>query len=490
MQSKINKVDSENIKNNSSALSGKVNANIVDKFPDPNLSLIGITQLFGVDKNTPCLKRYNQIGPKIFPVDTEEANAIQDSIVWITDENRRGKTWYPVPGSTDSDSDLLIVYLENKPDIKVNKAHLLGGVSKNDFSESTYEAISSTSIKALKAEKVNNANDLIRLFAIRKADKMRRQISLQRIYKISDLIKADETWQVAARNIPNVTIPFFRKEIERTTAKQETTTSIIKTFLEDDKLKIINLKPNCPFPADLVRLTQKHWVLGEKQYSSIPGCSLGDIYDVFFAKDGEKKYLIENLLGKTIICTQVMLIDLGNADHKTEINKDIKKYNRDKRFTALKTFSAFAIYLYKLGITKENYMKDTPFNIGRLLSLLDTLHYEYCSSVRGGNIPPQLLGNAHLQIALDNPVTAIDMLGRRISVYRAWAVKEQGEKAKLAKWTIGEIGKITDLLGENGLPSSTSSADRAQILLGYLARSEGKKDSNPQNNIEKNKINN
>lgn len=119
-------------------------------------------------------------------------------------------------------------------------------------------------------------------------------------------------------------------------------------------------------------------------------------------------------------------------------------------------------------------MKDTFFYVGRFLSLLDTLHYEYCNNVRGGSIPPQLLGNAHLQIALDNPLTAIDMLARRIGVYQAWAKREQGENVKLAKWTIGEIGKITDLLSEKEIPSSTSSVERAQILLGYLARAEGK----------------
>ena len=53
-------------------------------------------------------------------------------------------------------------------------------------------------------------------------------------------------------------------------------------------------------------------------------------------------------------------------------------------------------------------MKDTFFYIGRFLSLIDTLHLEYCKNVRGGNIPPQLLGNAHLQIALDNPVSALE----------------------------------------------------------------------------------
>lgn len=472
------KVVNIEVKNNHySALSGKTNIEIVDKFPDPNLKIVGITQLFGVDRNTPCLRRYGQISTKIFPVSAEEANSIQDSLVWATDENRRGKTWYSVPGSNNSESDLLIVYIENKPDLNTNKAHLLGGVSKNDFSESTYEAIASIAIKALKAEEVKKANDLIRLFVIHKADKMRRQISLQRIYTIANLLNADKNWRDSANNIPNVQIPFFRNEVEKNISKQEELSITIKKFLSDEKLKVFNYTPNCPFPADLVRLTQKQWIRDGEDFSSVTGSSLGDIYEVFFDHENNKKVLTETLLNKTLRCTQTLLISFGAEDHKKSLGNNIKKFTREKRFTILRTVSVLAIYLYKLGIKKENYMKDTLFNIGRFLSLLDTLHYEYCNNVRGGNIPPQLLGNAHLQIALDNPVTAIDMLGRRVSVYRAWAVKEKGKKAKLAKWTIGEIGKITDMLGEKGLPSSTSSADRAQILLGYLARPEEKADS-------------
>jgi hypothetical protein len=180
-QAIITEADTDNKENPTSALTGKPQAKIGDKFPNPNLNFIGITNLFGVDRNTPCLRRYGQTSTKIFPVDKYEANAIQDSLVWITNEDRRGKTWCPVPGFKDGDSDLLIVYLENKPNLNVNKAQLLGGISKNDFSESTYEAISSVAIKALRAEEITKANNLIRLFALRKADKMRTQVSLQRI---------------------------------------------------------------------------------------------------------------------------------------------------------------------------------------------------------------------------------------------------------------------------------------------------------------------
>lgn len=461
-----------------SGLSGKLKLLIDDKYPQLTLP-IGKAYLFSATENIRCLERYGKISTEIFPVGKDEADDILRALKGIINEDRKGKTWYLL-----NKDELLIVYLESKPDTNVNNAHLLGGVTKDDFSESSYEAISSVAIEALKGNKLIKANDLIRLFALRKADPGRTQVSLQRIYTISDLVKADEVWRAAAQNAPNITLPFFRKEIEKITAKQNNISTIIKTFLDVEESKLINIAPNCPFPVDLVRLTQKQWIRAGKDFSSVAGCSLGDIYDVFFANENEKKYLVENLLSKTLQRTKALLIGIANADHKKELIREQKKFHSEKRFIVLRTISAFAIYLNKLGITKENYMKDTFFYVGRFLSLIDTLHFEYCKNVRGGSIPPQLLGNSHLQIALDNPVSAIDMLSRRISVYHAWAKKEQGENIRSAKWAVRELGKISNLLAEKNLPLSTTDVERTQILLGYLSRSESNTEFNSVNNME------
>ncbi len=451
-----------------SALSGEEVLLEDGNYPSPRLPNIGNTYLFAVNDQTPCQTRYKKTSTDIIPVGRKEANAIQDSLNWITDDERKGKTWYPIPGLNDGERDLLIVYLDSRPNLSANKAYLLGGVSKNDFTESTYEAISSVAIAALKGEQILKANELIRMFALRKADPGRTQVSLQRVYVISELIRSDEAWREAAKNIPNVSIPFFRKEVEKTIAGKENISSFISQFVENKESKVTFLSPRCPFPADLVRLTQKQWIRFGEDVSSLTGVSLGDVYDVFFARQNERKHLIESLLTTTLERTQSLLIGLGQADHK----KEMKGFTSESRFTLLTTISAFAIYLYKLGIKKEGYMKDTFFYVGRFLSLIDTLHLEYCKNVRGGNIPPQLLGNAHLQIALANPISAFDILSRRINIYQAWTKKEQGDKVKLARWAVGELGKISALIADKSLPASTSSVERSQMLLGYLAKSE------------------
>ena len=48
-------------------------------------------------------------------------------------------------------------------------------------------------------------------------------------------------------------------------------------------------------------------------------------------------------------------------------------------------------------------MRKPAFLIGRFLSLADTLHAEYCEVVRDGDMPPQLLGNALVPTAIQEP---------------------------------------------------------------------------------------
>ena len=118
-------------------------------------------------------------------------------------------------------------------------------------------------------------------------------------------------------------------------------------------------------------------------------------------------------------------------------------------------------------------MKNAAFNVGRLLAFADGLHAQYCKlqMKRKGDLPPQLIGNAYLPVALDNPNKAIALLGDRLRIYYAWATKVQGEEYKLVKWMLSEMGKVSAELENVSWPSMADDAAKAQVLLGYLARS-------------------
>ncbi|MBX3423678.1 MAG: hypothetical protein KF752_19140 [Pirellulaceae bacterium] len=68
----------------------------------------------------------------------------------------------------------------------------------------------------------------------------------------------------------------------------------------------------------------------------------------------------------------------------------------------------------KLGRTKGEHMKGPPFLVGRLLSLTDQLHVQYCLEARKGQALPQLVGNALVTTAMDSPQRAIALIWQRI----------------------------------------------------------------------------
>ena len=115
-------------------------------------------------------------------------------------------------------------------------------------------------------------------------------------------------------------------------------------------------------------------------------------------------------------------------------------------------------------------MKEEAFQIGRILSLADTLHREYSKVVRD-DIPNQLLGNTMMKTALDSPQRALARLNQRLLVYKAWADKG-GEGAKLARWAVGEMGKVARDLENCDLDIRLDEVGQAKMLLGYLARYE------------------
>ena len=121
-------------------------------------------------------------------------------------------------------------------------------------------------------------------------------------------------------------------------------------------------------------------------------------------------------------------------------------------------------------------MKNPPYLIGRLLSLADQLHVQYCYEVRKRQVPPQLVGNALMTSAMETPEKALALFWQRIKPYHAWAQTVQGgDEVRLVKYFLGELGRVAGALAETDLPSRCSDSDKVAMLLGYLSRSEKKK---------------
>ena len=117
-------------------------------------------------------------------------------------------------------------------------------------------------------------------------------------------------------------------------------------------------------------------------------------------------------------------------------------------------------------------MQQASFLVGRMLALADLLHREYCRHVRDGNIPPQLIGNSLMRTAMEDPQKGLARLLERMTVYQGWANTAQEGELGLAKWTLGRFGQVAAHLARVDLPTRTTDAEKAQLLLGYLAREE------------------
>lgn len=115
-------------------------------------------------------------------------------------------------------------------------------------------------------------------------------------------------------------------------------------------------------------------------------------------------------------------------------------------------------------------MESTPFLVGRLLSLADQLHFQYCMHVRNKQVPPQLIGNAIMSTALETPERALALFAQRVLPYQAWARTYSDENAGLIHFFLKELSETSSALAQTNLSErQVSDADKAQMLLGYLA---------------------
>ena len=122
-------------------------------------------------------------------------------------------------------------------------------------------------------------------------------------------------------------------------------------------------------------------------------------------------------------------------------------------------------------------MANAPFLIGKFLNLADGLHAVWCRNVKEKDpLPPQLLGSSLFNSFQVNPVQAFANAALRLKPYLDWAKTNQTKDVALARWYVGEFGRVSAGIEEAGIPVRLSDTDKAEMLLGYLASS-GKTDN-------------
>jgi hypothetical protein len=421
-------------------LSGLPDSPVGKKMPSPNLPILGPSSLMSMNRDIPCQTRYGRTAMDIFPAGRKTILALNDSLLFVTAPSRQYKSWIGIPKPSKDESDLLVAYLEEDPTLDIPIAPLFGDIELSPGQElATYESRIEPIFAALRLMNKPDTDLHIRLLALSKIDKGRRQAVFSGRYDATTIFEAQTKWLSGAANVPEIAIPF-------PIAKGQ------KAALQTDYR---------PSPAEVMASFKKQWLRAGQTSQSIPGIELRLVFSLFL--DADVQAQASWLLGRYMPLTLPLLIGLGRS------LRGGPRISEPAKRESLIAIAVYGILLLRQGRTKEIYMEDRNYLIGQFLQLADLLHKLYCENERNNSIPPQLIGNAAITMAVQSPARAFSVLSSRMTIYLAWADRFKGENAGLAKWTRKELGRISTALKDQDLRPSVNNTGKAELLLGYLA---------------------
>lgn len=415
------------------------------KLPEVKLDILGPVKLRAMNHESPCQRRYGRIDADSYVVGDEVRKQTKAALEWL--RTFQGKTWVNATQAADT-KELLFAYPTQISGEPPATAGMFGGQTENAAGDaalfSEYAARVTEALKGI-AKPLNEIE--VRVFALRKMDKARTQVALTRHYTAARLVKAAEDWQSGCRNVPAIQIGYFPQG-----EKSPEWAS-----------------PVTPFPLEVVWCLNTVW------------SHLGIQADraVQFPAEVGVRLLLDEGVGLRQLAQRALMVGVRNLgdlllataqrQHEGIVHTAGGKFNKQARLAP----ALFGLLLDKLGHKKEAYMESAPFLVGRLLSLADQLHYQYCMHVRNQQVPPQLLGNALMSTALETPERALALFAQRVLPYQAWAKTYSDENAGLIHFFLKELGETASALAQTNLSErQASDADKAQMLLGYLARNQ------------------
>ena len=421
------------------SLTGDLGDLELDTLPSPNLPELGKTVLMSMFGEAQCNKRYNHTGASVFPIAKRTASLLNASLHHLIEprSERRGRTWNSVPGpSRRSKNGLLVAYLATDPEFN---GPLAEAFSEPDRADEVYSKLCEKIGTALEGRDVPKSA-LVRIVILRKIDLARAQVHLDLSVSARQILEGGKEWEVAANNSPRLRFKTSSKPL---------------------------------FPSAVVRVLQKHWIRGGADFRDASGCGIQDVYRILIADMPDARQSANALLTMTVRQYSALLISGSSTfeRNKKTGTPDAKQHGEKRLNVARQAYSdattLLATLLYKLGYELEIYMTRPAFLLGRFHAFVDALHLQYCENVRDGDVPPQLLGNALIPVTLNDPADGLARLAERIRIYQAWAVQQRGG---LAGWTLQQLGTISYDLAPQIPGQRMSDTDKAQFLLGYLAR--------------------
>lgn len=465
------------------ALTGEEGVQATD-FPEPKLAVLGNTKLFANNTTeAECFFRYGLGDSNTFKTTAGRVRELSAALFTLAGDDlalpalggkvATGRTCREMPSQRKGMRQLLVAYLEHEPDAVDPWVELFGAqasdASTSDYGESTKKVLAALDGKALA-----NPNELVRLIAIAQLDNANKQVSLNRSFTVGQVKQAVDAWRGAATNCPPVTLPFWSKKDNRTIERERTV----------------------PGPLDVASVLNQVWAANSKggcTASFQRSISGSDAFDLFIGLEPfrmpKTRAALATLLSRMRpVFTRAGALKVTRNFRERDSLYKLKPLSEEARWQVLKAVSLAGIFLYQLNQHHEAFMRESIYQVGRLLALADSLHFQYCKWVRTSDgkrdkgkvdAPSELLGNSLFNFALDNPVAALARLAERIRPYKGWADTYTGQGAGLVHWFERQLAECERQLDLANLPSRMEDIHKAQLLLGYLGdhpKSEAKDD--------------
>jgi hypothetical protein len=462
------------------ALTGASVRLLEGNFPQPNLPGLGQTYLFARNKDIPALARYGRIGTASLAVDAELAGRLSAVILSLTSAERQGKTWRLIPAETGDKPDLFVASLG--ADTTVALADAIATEDEVTGWPAVEEAAGGMLRHLDGLAESASPQDAVRLLVLRTIDPANRKALYDRSSTVRALHAAAIRWEEAMRNTPGG----------------------ISFLIATSKGVAIRCPPVLP-PLSLTHVSRKLFAHGGRRRVDVLGLPASEALALFLDEVGLEARALRVLA--TLLKRHQPLI-AGLAHAKARGRDGLKEFDptMELRRDALRSIAWIGTLLHILGRLKGIYMPDTAFKLGQFLSAADAVHIGYCADLRGGDVPPTLLGNAVFAIAGRDPVRALDVLQSRWKPYGAWArrvdhvnrkaVQLQGGKDDQLAWNmrrgLSQARLAGSLCAELRVTLRDVQVDdrfRAELLLGYVAGLERPKSNDEKSEDDANKGN-
>lgn len=448
------------------ALTGDNTRLLEGPFPQPTLPSLGQTYLFSRNTDIPALARYDRNGPASFPIGADLVSRFSGALSAVTTENRRGKTWRLLPAETGDGQDLLIAFVASAMDEPV--ADSLAADAEDDDIEDApdgrlvLEQTGKDLIRlwqgvAAKAQ----LGEAVRILILRTVDPGNRKAVYDKRPTVQALDRAARNWAEAMANAPQwVTWPIFVRK------------------------KQVMGRPKLQSPLSLIPLSRKLYIRSGREAAKVPGISGAEALALFLG-EGDRERRATRVLRLLLDRHTSLLAGIVHASQRGKLRDFDPKASA--RVDALRSIAWLGALLFFLGRNREAYMDDTGFKLGQLLSAADAVHMGYCADVRGGDVPPTLVGNSVFAIAGRNPERALSVLQTRWKPYHAWATRAgrvrtaTPDKGDAGGWAMlravsqarnaaGLCAELQPVLAQMKVDGRTpDDMFRAELLLGYLA---------------------